>query len=191
MSPDQRHTGFPKIPGVRYTALCNRQLFLDYGRDILRGKIDVQPPRWVKRGSYVILVPKCDGDGNDVAGIRLPAIVVPLGTYTGWNLQDGSKAEDELAALLGSFIPFSQPIRERQSAGDPRRSLEERYRDLEDYRSKVAIAARRLIEAQFLLPEDAARIINETQSHDYPHGFPQGLEDHRMVSDRNLKTARP
>src|SRR2546427_7877765 len=28
---DQKSTGFPNIPGVRYTSLYNRQLFLDYG----------------------------------------------------------------------------------------------------------------------------------------------------------------
>jgi hypothetical protein len=27
-----------------------------------------------------------DADGNEVAGIRLPPIAVPLGAYTGWNV---------------------------------------------------------------------------------------------------------
>ena len=32
------------------------------------------------------LVPQVDADGNEIAGIRLPDIAVPLGTFTGWNL---------------------------------------------------------------------------------------------------------
>ena len=27
-----------------------------------------------------------DADGNEIAGIRLPSIAFPLGTYTGWNV---------------------------------------------------------------------------------------------------------
>ena len=33
------------------------------------------------------LVPAVDADGNEIAGIRLPDIAVPLATYTGWNLR--------------------------------------------------------------------------------------------------------
>ena len=32
------------------------------------------------------LITNVDADGNETAGIRLPEIAVPLGTYTGWNL---------------------------------------------------------------------------------------------------------
>ena len=48
-------------------------------------------------------MPKVDEDGNDVAGIRLPAVRVPIGTFTGWNLRPRGLAEGELAGLLGSF----------------------------------------------------------------------------------------
>ena len=64
---------------MRYTSLYNRQLFFDYGADLLRGKIDVHPPKQIKKGEYRILVTKVDADGNDLAGIRLPATRVPLG----------------------------------------------------------------------------------------------------------------
>ena len=41
--------------------------------------------RWpVKLGeTYVDLVSAIDDDGNEVAGIRLPAVAAPLATYTG------------------------------------------------------------------------------------------------------------
>jgi hypothetical protein len=172
VKPGENFTRFAKIPGVRYSGLHNRQLFLDYGRDLRRGRIDVHPPRVLKRGSYVVLVPKVDADGNDIAGIRLPAIRVPLGTYTGWNLQDGSLAEDELAGLLGSFIPFGLTGRGRKQKGDPRPSIEERYEDYTDYKRRLGVAVRTMIEERLLLAEDGERIIEDAASRRWPYAIP-------------------
>ena len=163
VSADQETTGFPKIPGVRYTGLFNRQLFLDYGPNLIRGRIEIHPPKPVKDASYKILVPKVDSDGNDIAGIRLPYIRIPLATYTGWNLQRKGLAEDELCGLLGSYIPFAKTKEERSKSGDPRLSIEERYRDHADYVSRVSVEARSLVEQRWLLPEDAERIIDEAK----------------------------
>jgi hypothetical protein len=105
-------------------------------------------------------VPRVDADGNDVAGIRLPAIQAPLGTYTGWNLRPRGLAERELSGLLGSFIPFAKRRAQRRKLGDPRLSLEERYKDRADYLGQVSRAARILTEQRYLLAEDAERMIN-------------------------------
>lgn len=156
-----KNNGFPKIPGVSYEALYNRQLFLDYGPEILRGKMTVHPPKPLGNGAYKIFVPKVDQDGNDLPGIRLPAIEVPIGTYTGWNLRPRGLAEGELAGLLGSFIPFAKTEAERRAAGDPRSSLEKRYKNQNDYVRHVSRVARRLVEQRLLLQEDAERIITE------------------------------
>jgi len=161
--PGRKSTGFPKIPGVGFAALHNRQLFLDYGPRIHRGRMDVHPPREIRNGGYKILVPKVDADGNDIAGIRLPAIRVPLGTYTGWNLQRRGLAEDELSGLLGSYIPFAKTKAERKKLGDPRLSLEERYKNKADYASQMSRAVRILVEQRYLLREDAERIISEAK----------------------------
>jgi hypothetical protein len=163
VAPNRKNFRFPKIPGVRSGGLHNRQLFLDYGSRISRGRIDVHPPRQIGRGAYTILVPQVDADGNDLAGIRLPAVEVPLGTYTGWNLQTRESAEDELAGLLGSFIPFTQTKAERAAIGDPRLSLEERYESEVDYLARVSRAARALIQERLLLAEDAERIIGNAK----------------------------
>ena len=118
--PARKNTGFPNLPGVRFAGLHNRQLFLDYGPGISRGKMTIHPPRPIDAGAYTVLVPKVDADGNDLAGIRLPAVQVPIGTYTGWNLRPRGLAEDELSGLLGSFIPFAKTKTQRRKAGDPR-----------------------------------------------------------------------
>ena len=135
----------------------------DYGPHISRGRMDIHPPRQIGKGAYAIFVPKVDRDGNDVAGIRLPAVQVPIGTYTGWNLQSRRLAEDELSGLLGSFIPFPKTKVERRKAGDPRLSNEERFKNRTDYVRQVSRAARILVDERFLLPEDADRIIAEAK----------------------------
>ncbi|HEX9147230.1 MAG TPA: alpha/beta hydrolase domain-containing protein, partial [Candidatus Binatia bacterium] len=163
VTPDRRSTGFPKIPGLPYQGLHNRQLFLDYGPRINHGRIDVHPPDHIGDGAYAILVPKTDADGNDIAGIRLPAIQAPVGTYTGWNLQRRGLAEGELSGLLGAYIPFATTKAARKKSGDPRLSLQERYKNRDDYVRRIARAARILINQRYLLPEDAKRIIEEAK----------------------------
>ena len=48
---------------------------------------------------------------------------------------------------------------ERTASGDPRLSLEERYRDPADYQAKLAAAAAELVRARLLLQEDADRYV--------------------------------
>ena len=153
-TPESLRTGFPAIPGAACTGLCNRQLFLDYGEGVDEGVIDARPKAPADGAGYSILVPAVDADGNDVAGIRLPWITVPLATYTGWNLQSEELAEGELAGLLGSCIPFSRTRAEREAGGDPRLSLEERYRNVDDYLRQVLASIRSLVEAGFMLAAD-------------------------------------
>jgi len=163
-----KSAGFPNIPVVRFTGLHNRQLFLDYGTNILRGKMAVHPPKPIGNGAYVILVPKVDHDGNDVAGIRLPAVQVPIGSYAGWNLRPRGLAEGELSGLLGSFIPFARKKSARTKKNDPRLSLQERYKNRADYVQRFSHAARILVEQRYLLPEDAERMIAEAKRRRVP-----------------------
>jgi hypothetical protein len=93
----------------------------------------------------------------------LPTVQIPLGTYTGWNLQPRRLAADELSGLLGSFVPFAKTRAERKRRRDPRSSLQERYRNQAHYVAQVSRAARVLVEQRYLLPEDAERMIKEAK----------------------------
>jgi len=66
--------------------------------------LPIEPPR--VGSPFGVLVPQSDADGNDMGGVRLPELQVPLATYTGWNLRDSSiGAPDQRVSFLGSFIP--------------------------------------------------------------------------------------
>src|SRR5262249_51456885 len=100
--------------------------------------------------AYPILVCAVDADGNEVDGVRLPPIAVPLGTHSGWNVYKAQPGE--LADRDGSFVPFSRSRAERDAAGDPRPSLEERYGDRAGYAAKVKAVADALVAERLLLP---------------------------------------
>jgi hypothetical protein len=155
----QQSTGFPSLPGVRYPEVIQTPPCLDYGPDFAaRGVITVEPPR--RRGSYVVRVPKSDPDGNDLGTLLPPEVAVPLATFTGWNLRRRDVgAEAMLASLMGSYLPFARTRAERQAAGDPRPSLEERYGSFEAYRKRFAAACATLVRQGYLLPEDADRLV--------------------------------
>jgi len=96
-----------------------------------------------------------DEDCNEVAGIRLPDVAVPLATYTGWNPRDPKTgAAEQLVDFAGSFIPFAKTKTERERTGDPRLSIEERYGDREHYLAQIKQAASELIKGGYLLADD-------------------------------------
>jgi hypothetical protein len=117
----------------------------------------VDPPETGDGTVYETYVSEVDEDGNEVAGIRLPPIAVPLGTYTGWNVYRAQP--QELADRDGSLIPFARTRAERMAADDLRDSLEERYGNREGYVAQVEAAAAALVEERLLLPLDAASVV--------------------------------
>jgi hypothetical protein len=129
-----------------------------------KGILSNFPPSLVDRPAYPLFVAKVDKDGNEVAGIRLPAVEAPTGTTTGWALRRSDFGENDGCEAAGQYIPFKRTRAERLAAGDPRLSLEERYKDHEGYVNAVAAAARRLEERRLLLPEDARRYVSDAQA---------------------------
>jgi hypothetical protein len=95
-------------------------------------------------------------DGTTIAGIQPLNVRVPVGTGTGWNLQNftGARSTD-LCGLTGSFFALPKTAAERQATGDSRLSLVERYKDNDGYVAQVTAAAAKLVSEKFLIQEDA------------------------------------
>lgn len=150
--------GWPAIPGVQYPAVIQQPPWLDRGPRWEGQRIaDLEPP--VVRGHYVVKVPAYDADGNERGTLRLPAIAVPVATYTSWNLRsERIGAAGELWALQGGYLPFPQTAEARKAAGDPRPALNERYRDYDDYARRYLAAASELVAQGYLLEEELPRL---------------------------------
>lgn len=154
----QSAMGFPNIPGVKYNGGIHTGDYFNFGPDFSDGILKILPPVLV--GSpYHALVPKTDADGNDIAGIRLPEIAVPLATYSGWALR--ADAGDDGCDGAGQKIDFVETKSARIAAGDPRLSIEERYPNHESYVSAVSRAANGLRQQKFLLDEDLQRYVDQ------------------------------
>lgn len=102
----------------------------------------------------VIQRPQRDAGNNSLGGVRLPDLAVPLGTYAAQNAP-----LDKGCNLVGAYLTFARTRAERETANDSRPSVEELYPNRADYVNRIRVAARELEQQGFLLPEDAAIII--------------------------------
>ena len=169
VKPDQNSTQFPHIPGVAYSGLKTTRYLLNYGPNFYETGIPtINPPIFkppyqdnpANGPIYPSFVPKTDRDGNDLAGVRLPEVQVPLATYTGWALRAAPQDNDGCEGS-GQYIPFARTKADRLSSGDPRLSIEERYADVETYSSLLRNAIDKLERAGFLLPTDAKAMLQK------------------------------
>ncbi len=171
--------GFPALPGVRTSTRVHKAYRADYGpRFIAEGVVTQEPPRIGR--AFPTLVPAVNEDGNEIAGVRMPELAVPLATYTGWNLFNAkSGPEHEISSMVGSYIPFARTRAEREALGDPRPSIEERYGSRAEYLGQVAEAGLQLIQDGLLLDSDLPRVVRNALRHwDYrmaeTEGSPSG-----------------
>ena len=135
---------------VMYT-LVNQAALLNHGPafNSMGGRLTILPP--TAGATYLALVPKPDADGHDQGGIRTVEIAVPVGTNLGWNLRAAGHRGTDLCGLSGGFIALANTKAERLAKGDPRLSLEERYRDHDGFVTAVERATRRLVRRRRLL----------------------------------------
>ena len=153
-----REYAFHRIPHLELPREANTAYRLDYGPNWRDGILAVQPPHVGK--AFPVLVPQVDADGNELGGIHLPEISVPLATYTGWNLRDPSIGGVwQRLPFEGSYLPFPRNAVERKQSGDPRKSIAERYPDREAYLAQFARATDELIRQRWILPEDRAPLL--------------------------------
>jgi hypothetical protein len=137
------------IPGLPYAGIHTVAAFSDQS---------VFPPREI--GRYPVFVPRADADGIAVAGVHMLPLAVPRASYTGWNPRAEGYGPTALYPLQGAVVPFAATRAERQAAGDPRLSIEERYASDAAYVEAVRVAAAHMVAERLLLPEDAQRAVD-------------------------------
>lgn len=129
-------------------------------KDVLSrfGYANTPAPAWLPSASEIDLVSAVDADGNEVAGIRLPAVAAPLATYTGWNArQYVADLPEVLYERIGSKLPFPP--------GRP--SVSERYPTSGDYAAAVRAAAEGLVAQRFLLTDEIDSVVKKAVA-EYP-----------------------
>jgi hypothetical protein len=159
----------PSTPYVFYNGIHHTGDLWDFGPKFYQGIVSISPP--ILLGTpYKIFVSKTDNDGNDIAGVRVPSVSVPIATYTGWAQRAGSDSDPGGAASIvdgcdgsGQYIPFPDTMLHRVQTGDPRPSLQERYGNPggtnTNYVNAVTAAANALVSQRFLLPEDVTTYV--------------------------------
>jgi hypothetical protein len=171
VDPTREAMGFPRIPGLPAdapTGLINPLLDYDWGPGFdptdASGVPSLVPPR-IKQVIRT-LAPRVDADGNELGGVPVVLRDAPLGTYLGWNITAEGFHAGKICNFAGGMIPFATTRAERMAKGDPRLSLEERYRTHEGYVAAVRTAAAKAVAAGFLLPADAKALIAEASASD-------------------------
>jgi hypothetical protein len=159
----QDELGWPDIPGVTYTGVITVRHLFDFGPLFDDGIMTINPPDF-SGPVYPSFVSGVDSDGNEQEGVRLPPVAAPVATTTGWGLRRAEFGGDDGCESSGQWIPFKATKAERLAAGDPRRSLEERYKNLAGYVKAVKKAAEKLQKERFLLPADVQRYVDQAQA---------------------------
>ena len=144
---------FPAGTSLRLPTGPLTPLRLDWGPRWSTDRIaDVVPPRVI--GTFTTLVPGVDGDGNEVGGIRLPEVAVPLGIYAGWNLR---RAETGGAQVLSRLTGSSAPLAwspETRASQDHRPAVRQRYGSRDDFVNRRFVVAQELVAQRLWLPEE-------------------------------------
>ena len=142
-------TAKPTQLSLTYSGIFNQLFAIDYSNAVPAVNLTKQ---------YRVLVPRVDKNGNDIAGILVPDVKVPLATYTGWNLRAAGHAMGEACTSNGAAIAFAVDDASKAGGSDSRSSLAELYTGRTDYKAKVTAAANALVAQRYLLAADAANV---------------------------------
>lgn len=155
----ESESGWHALPGVRYPEVIQQPEQLDRGPNFYRSRrATIEPP--ISRGHYGVNIPAYGPDNNELGTLLLPAVATPIGTYTSWNLRSRSiGAANELLGLSGGYIPFLKTKAERETSGDPRPALQERYGTFAEYARQYRASIDSLVTQRYLLAEEVSPLM--------------------------------
>jgi hypothetical protein len=98
---------------------------------------------------FPLLVPALGPDGNELGGIRMPEVAVPLARYRGWNfVADPAAPRSFTNDMTGSTLPF------------PAAQIQRLHGSKEAYLGKVKAAAEALVDQRLLLQTEVPAIVD-------------------------------
>ncbi len=186
VKPTMKAMGFPKgIPGIPDSIFKPENFVFpvfdyDWGPKYDHSEASGIPTKAPPPIRHVIktLVPRVDKDGNELGGVPTVQNDAPLGTYLGWNITAGPGDvgydvnnprpfhAGQVCNYVGGMVPFFKTKAQRLAAGDPRRSLEERYGTHDGYVAAVTKAANNAYEKGYLLAADRDALIQQAIASD-------------------------
>jgi hypothetical protein len=160
---------------VTYTGLKTTRYRYNYGVHFDQGIMDINPPvhfapyqdNPLNGPIYPSYVPKVNSDGNDIAGVHMAEVTVPVATYTGWALRNGPQANDGCEGS-GQWVRFPTDETVRAATGDPRPSVKLRYGTDAAYKAAFGAALDGLIAQRMLLQEDRAAALAKAPASNIP-----------------------
>ena len=175
VEPTKAAMGFPSnVPGIPDSIFLPENFIFpvfdyDWGPDYDHSEASGVPTNLPPPILHVIKmkVPRVDADGNEVGGVPTVLRDAPLGTYLGWNITAGGFHAGQLCNYVGGMVPFFKTKQQRMNAGDPRLSLEERYKNSHDgYVAAVTAAANNAYDKGYLLAADRDALIAQAVASD-------------------------
>lgn len=135
--------GIDRLPDI---AAMPRLHVMDLGPQASQGICDF-PAKEIR--GYPALVCDVGEDLNEVAGIRLPDVAVPLGVHTGWNLRHEEEGGSDQLATFAGFSLFDKTL------------LSQNTKSM--YFREVKASIDELVERRFVLKEDLNLLLRGTQ----------------------------
>ena len=197
VEPTKHAMGFPSgVPGIPDSIFAPENFIFpvfdyDWGPDYDHSEANGVPTNAPPPIRHVIkmLVPRVDRDGNELGGVPTVLRDAPLGTYLGWNITAGPDTPagpnapvydtrpfhaGQVCNYVGGMVPFAKTKAQRLANGDPRLSLEERYKTHDGYVAAVKKAADNAACKGYLLagPEQASDGSTAKCQSPIPAGFP-------------------
>ena len=106
-----------------------------------------EPPVLGKQ--FPLMVPAIGADGNELGGVKMPEVAVPLARYRGWNfVSDPNAPKGYVNDMVGSTLPF------------PASDVKKRYETREKYQGMVREVATTMVKQRFLLERDVEAVVN-------------------------------
>lgn len=162
---------FTALPGVQPPKRTTNAMRLDYGPEAHLGRTTILPP--IQGEHYPAYVSDINEDFNEISGLRLPDLMVPVASYTGWNLRHPSIGNEDLVigitgGLAGWTLGLPSTKEARINSNDPRLSIEERYASRDEYLQQFQQAIDLLIEERIILADDSQDLLQRAQEkYDY------------------------